>query len=98
MMLEFRHEDRLLAVAATDWLQQGLSAVYTFFDPEEGSERGLGTYALLWQIHWAESLGLDYVYPGYWIAESPKMNYKARFRPIEGYIDNEWSILPSALG
>lgn len=93
-LLEFRSGDVLLAVAATDRLQQGLSSVYTFFDPAEGAERGLGTFALLWQIEWAATLGLPYVYPGYWIAESPKMNYKARFRPIKGYIDDQWVELP----
>lgn len=94
VLLEFWAGDALLGVAATDYLRQGLSAVYTFFDPEEGSRRGLGTYALLWQIHWAGSLGMKYVYPGYWIAESDKMRYKSRFKPIEGYIDNQWQPLP----
>ena len=96
VLLEFWREDVLLGVAATDCLQQGLSAVYTFFDPDEGSERGLGTFALLWQIDWAEKSGLPYVYPGYWIAESPKMNYKSRFRPIKGYIDDRWVELPES--
>lgn len=93
-LLEFWHDDQLLAVAATDRLPQGLSAVYTFFDPSEGSKRGLGTFAIIWQIHWAAQLGLPYVYPGYWIAESPKMNYKTRFQPIEGLVDNHWVLLP----
>lgn len=89
-LLEFWRDDVLLAVAATDVLEQGLSSVYTFFDPDEGAARGLGTYALLWQIHWAKEQNLPYVYPGYWIAESPKMNYKIRFSPIKGFIDDKW--------
>ncbi len=94
VLLEFWQDELLLGVAATDRLAQGLSAVYTFFDPEQGAERGLGVYALLWQLDWAKKLGLSYVYPGYWIAESPKMNYKVRFRPISGYIDDRWVELP----
>ncbi len=90
VLLEFWKDDQLMAVAATDWMKQGLSSVYTFFDPDEGSVRGLGTYALLWQIYWAAELGLPYVYPGYWIAESPKMSYKTRFQPMEGFIENRW--------
>ncbi len=90
-LLEFWQGEQLLAVAATDRLQQGLSLVYTFFDPNAAETRGLGTFALLWQINWARELGLDYVYPGYWIEESPKMNYKTRFQPIEGFIDNRWT-------
>lgn len=93
-LLEFWYNDVLLAVAATDVLSQGLSSVYTFFDPDEGAARGLGTYALLWQIHWAKQQNLPYVYPGYWIAESPKMNYKTRFSPIKGFIDDQWVDLP----
>nr|CAA6814886.1 MAG: Arginine-tRNA-protein transferase (EC [uncultured Thiotrichaceae bacterium] len=93
-LLEFWQGDVLLAVAATDKVKQGLSSVYTFFDPDEGAARGLGTYALLWQIHWAREQKLPYVYPGYWIAESPKMNYKTRFSPIKGFIDDQWVDLP----
>lgn len=94
VLLEFWLGERLMAVAATDLLKQGLSSVYTFYDPSEGSARGLGTFALLWQIEWARSLGLAYVYPGYWIAESPKMRYKINFQPIEGLVDGQWVSLP----
>ncbi len=89
-LVEFRLQEHLLAVAATDVLPDGLSAVYTFYDPDEGQARGIGTYALLWQIARARELGKSYVYPGYWIGESPKMNYKTRFQPIEGLIENRW--------
>ena len=90
VLIEFWNGETLFAVAATDWLKQGLSSVYTFFDPQEGSERGLGTFALMWQIQWAQGLKLPYVYPGYWIKESPKMSYKVRFQPIEGFVNNQW--------
>ena len=73
---------RLLAVAVTDFASCGLSAVYTFFDPDE-RERGLGTYAILSQIDLARERGLPHVYLGYWIEAHAKMDYKARFRPLE---------------
>jgi len=87
--VEFRDGDNLAAVAVTDRLEHALSAVYTFFDPA-ARQRGLGTYAILWQIEQARLLGLDYLYLGYWIDESPKMRYKRHFRPLEGRIDGYW--------
>ncbi len=93
-LIELYAGERLLAVAATDCLPQGLSSVYTFFDPAVSAQRGLGVFSLLWQIEYARALGLNYVYPGYWIEQSDKMRYKTDFQPIEGYIDNEWVALP----
>jgi arginine-tRNA-protein transferase len=93
LMVEFRDANMLLAVAAVDELKQGLSAVYTFFDPEEGERRGLGTFAVLWQITYAREHGLPFVYPGYWIGETRKMNYKTRFQPLEGLISGVWQRL-----
>ncbi len=93
--IEFRLGERIVSVAVVDTLPQGLSAVYTFFDPEL-SLRGLGTYAILWQIEEARRRGLDYVYLGYWIAHNQKMSYKVKFQPIQGLIKGKWrSILPS---
>ncbi|MEN9503705.1 MAG: hypothetical protein RI964_2990 [Pseudomonadota bacterium] len=92
-LVEFRDQDRLLAVATVDVLKNGISSVYTFFDPDVAVERGLGTFAVLWQIEHARALGLPYVYPGYWIAEARKMRYKTRFQPIEGLIDGVWTPL-----
>ena len=86
---EFRLQEKLIAVAVTDHTPQGLSAVYTFYDPEL-ENRGLGTYAILWQIHHAQQLQLPWVYLGYWISECDKMRYKKRFRPCQGYVENRW--------
>ncbi len=87
--LQWRLQGKLLAVAVTDTLDRGLSAIYTFYDPQEES-RSLGTFAILQQIRMARELGLDYVYLGYWIRESEKMRYKSRFRPLQRYVNNHW--------
>ncbi len=85
----FHQGKRLLAVAVVDHLPQGLSAVYTFYAPEE-AHRGLGTFAILWQIEEARRLNLPWVYLGYWIASSSKMAYKADFRPCEVFFQGRW--------
>ena len=89
MFLEFRLEGRLVATAVTDVLDDALSAVYTFFDPALNS-RSLGTFAILKQIEWARTQGLLHLYLGYWIRDSRKMAYKARFRPLEIWRDGRW--------
>jgi len=89
---EFRLHRRLLAVAVTDVLSNGLSAVYTFYDPDE-ERRSLGRYAILWQIAEAERLGLRAVYLGYWIKNCRKMNYKTEYRPIELLVNHRWVTL-----
>ena len=78
----FRDQGKLLAVAVADLLNNGLSAIYTFFDPDE-QRRAPGIYAILWLIEEARSLGLDYLYLGYWIKQCRKMHYKIDYRPIE---------------
>lgn len=87
--VEFRRDDRLLALAVTDFCSDGLSAVYTFFDPDEHA-RGLGTFAILSQIQLARARGLKYVYLGFWIENHPKMHYKIRYRPLEVLRNGAW--------
>ena len=95
-MVEFRDpDDRMVAACLADRLGDGLSAVYSFFAP--GLEkRSLGTYAVLWLIERARSLRLPYVYLGYWVPESRKMAYKARFRPSEILAGGAWRVLTKA--
>ena len=83
----------LIGVAVTDVVKSGLSAVYTFFDPVQGNKRGLGIYAILWQIEHAQSQEMKFVYPGFWIKDCRKMNYKTRFQPIQGLIKGKWIAL-----
>ncbi len=89
-LVEFRDsQQRLLAVAAMDRLPQGLSAIYTFFCPDQ-ARRSLGTYAILWQIQEAQQSARGHLYLGYWIAECSKMNYKSKFKPLEVLKQNRW--------
>lgn len=88
-LVQFGLEGRLAAVAVVDRTDDGLSAVYTFYEPDL-AKRGPGTCAVLWQIRRARALGLDYVYLGYWIAACREMAYKSRYRPFEILQGTAW--------
>ena len=85
----FREDERLLAVAVTDFLEDGLSAVYTFFEPSL-PKRSRGTWAILWQIEHCRRMGLPWLYLGYWISECQRMRYKDDFQPLQLLRNGKW--------
>ena len=88
-LVEFRENGALRMVSILDQLQDGLSSVYTFFDPDvEGAS--FGTYNILWQIELCRKLDLPYLYLGYWIGQSRKMAYKIQFQPMQGLVNGRW--------
>lgn len=89
LFFEMRLENRLVAVAVADLLDNGLSAVYTFFDPDV-SRRSPGIFAILYEVHEVNALKLDWLYLGYWIAGCQKMSYKNGFTALQYYYDNRW--------
>jgi len=92
-LVKFRHPDGILVAACLiDRVENGLSAVYSFFDPEL-HRNSLGTYMILWMIGRARELNLRYVYLGFWIAGSSKMSYKAKFQPLEARMADGWRAL-----
>jgi arginine-tRNA-protein transferase len=96
LVIEFRdQEDRLVGACLADRLGDGLSAVYSFFAPDLAA-RSLGTFTILWLIERARALGLPYIYLGYWVPESRKMAYKAKFRPSEILAGGSWRMLTDA--
>lgn len=88
----FRQQRRLLAVAAVDQLDDGLSAIYTFFEPHQ-PQRSLGTHVILSQIEEARASGFPYLYLGYWVQGCRKMAYKTRFHPVEILLHGQWRAL-----
>lgn len=96
-LIEFRDpgaQAALRMVSLIDVLDDGLSSVYTFYDPDVLGA-GFGKYSILWQIAQCKANGLPYLYLGYWIRDCGKMAYKADYRPIEGLIDGTWQTLPT---
>ena len=91
-LVEFRDHGVLRMVSIVDQLQDGLSSVYTFFDPEV-KRASFGTYNILWQLDLCRRLDLPYLYLGYWIAQSRKMTYKIRFQPMQGLIEGRWQTI-----
>jgi arginyl-tRNA--protein-N-Asp/Glu arginylyltransferase len=91
-LIEYTEDDKLQAVCLTDILDDGLSMVYSFFDPAQ-ERLSLGTYIILDHIRIAQELGLPYVYLGYWVPGSAKMGYKAKFAGLEVYRAGCWSAL-----
>ncbi len=93
-LIEFRDHGILRMVSIVDELQDGLSSVYTFYDPDiRGTS--FGTYNIMWQIELCRKLDLPYLYLGYWIRQSRKMSYKIQFQPMQGLIDNRWQAVGS---
>ena len=91
-LIEFRDQGLLRMVSIVDRLEDGLSSVYTFFDPDE-TGASYGTFNVLWQIELCRQFGLPHLYLGYWIAESRKMAYKINFQPMEGLMEGQWQAL-----
>lgn len=94
--VEFSINNELAAVAIVDHLQNCLSAVYTFYAPE-CAELSPGVFAVLWQIDFAQQLGLDWLYLGYWIAECKKMSYKNQFQPLQIFQNEIWQTLVASV-
>ena len=88
----FRLEGKLVGISVLDQFDGGLSAVYTFFDPDY-SDRSIGTYAILYAVKLAKMHKIPHVYLGYWIDGSQKMDYKRKFKPLEGFIQRKWQDL-----
>ena len=94
-LLEFYLDNELIMVAVIDIFDDGVSAVYTFFDPDL-AERGLGVFGILSEIDYIKSLNLDWLYLGYWNPETNKMAYKANYQPLEFFDGQEWQWLKKA--
>ena len=91
-LIEFHENDQLRMISIIDELPDGISSVYTFFDPDVPGA-SFGTHNILWQVQQCRALGLPYLYLGYWIKQSRKMDYKANFQPVQGLIDGQWRML-----
>ena len=88
-LIEFWDGDLLKIVSIVDIVSDGISAVYTFYDPDD-KKVSYGTYSIIWLINWCKAQQLKYMYLGYWIGECKKMKYKTNFKPYELYIKGYW--------
>jgi arginine-tRNA-protein transferase len=95
-LIEFHENERLRMISIVDKFSNGLSSVYTFFDPDVPNA-SFGTYNILWQIELCRELGMPYVYLGYWIKENLKMSYKASFQPLEILINGQWHLFDDVI-
>lgn len=96
-VIEFRLNGELKIVSMVDVVEDGISAVYTFYDAaiktSADNANSYGTYSILWLVEWCKALKLPYLYLGYWIQGSQKMDYKQNYQPQQALIDNEWKLL-----
>lgn len=92
VFMEYRLKGQLIGLSVCDLLDDGMSAVYTFFDPDF-SKRSLGTFAIIKQIEYVRNIQLDWLYLGYWIKGCKKMNYKTNFKPMFGFVNQEWKLV-----
>lgn len=94
-LIEFRHKKsaELLAISIIDQFPNALSAIYTFFEPDQNA-RSLGGFAILWQLAYCQKESLAYLYLGYYIKDSHKMSYKNKFRPYQIYQNEQWVDCP----
>ena len=88
-LVEFWDGGLLKIVSIIDMMSDGISAVYTFFDPDD-EKVSYGTYSIIWLINWCKIQQFKYMYLGYWIGECNKMKYKTNFKPYELYIKGYW--------
>jgi len=93
VLIEFRENETLKMVSIVDIVQDGISAVYTFYDTQNKKD-SFGIYNVLWQANWGQQLSKPYLYLGYWIADCHKMNYKKRFQPQESFTNGSWQASP----
>ena len=89
LLVEFRDRGELKIVSIIDKLENGISSVYTFYDPTQKTA-SFGIFSILWQIEFCRIQNLQYIYLGYWIKDSKKMAYKTLFRPIEALVEGKW--------
>jgi len=92
VFIESRLNGKLISLSVCDLPDDGMSAVYTFFDPDF-PKRSLGTFAIMKQIEYVREMQLDWLYLGYWIDGCKKMAYKTNFKPMFGFVNKEWRLI-----